>query len=441
LSVINPKKGYNFIKSYFGKYEEIPEEWSRKSLNEIGKLSAGGTPSTFNDDYWEHGTIPWVTSGEVRNNRIFECNAKITESGLKNSAAKKFPQGTVLIAITGFGKTRGRSSILEIEATTNQSVVGIVVKKEMANKEFVWFVILRQYQNLRNFSQGTQQPGLNLDILKKFKIFLPDNVDEQQKIASILSNIDSLINKTEKVIEHTKRLKKATMQKLLKNGIENKKFKKVKLNQNPYQLNKIPESWDYLRLGETGNFSNGLNKEKKDYGHGCLHVNIDNIFQSFQIDVTKLGKVNATEEEIKRFQLKNNDICLLRSSVKRDGIGFPSIFTGSPSPVVFSGFIIRFRPNEKIWIPQYLAYLLRSHFIRWNVIAYSTVSANTNINQKAYSDIPMPIPPLEEQKKIVTILKNIDSKINHLKSNKNSLVNLKKSLMQKLLTGEIRVKV
>ena len=121
----------------------------------------------------------------------------------------------------------------------------------------------------------------------------------------------------------------------------------------------IPEEWEVKQLEKTGEFINGLNKKKEDYGHGCLHVNIDNIFESFVIDPTKLGRVNATNNEIITYSLQDGDICLLRSSVKREGIGYPALFQKNNKPVVFSGFIIRFRPNQKVWNSFFLTFLFQ----------------------------------------------------------------------------------
>jgi len=203
----------------------------------------------------------------------------------------------------------------------------------------------------------------------------------------------------------------------------------------------IPEEWNYKKIEQTGDFINGLNKEKEDYGHGCLHVNIDNIFESFVIDSKKLGRVNATKDEIERFRLEKGDLCLLRSSVKRSGVGYPTLFEGSEDPVVFSSFIIRFRPNTNFWLPKFLTFLLRSESVRNIVISRSTSSANTNINQNSYGSIPMLILPIQEQQKIVSILSNVDSKIQKQQEYKSKLESLKKGLMQKLLTGQIRVMV
>ena len=199
----------------FRKEIKIPEEWSSCQLKDISMLSAGGTPSTFAKEFWNNGTIPWVSSSEVKNNRIIDSDKKITKLGLENSAAKLFPKGTVLVAITGFGMTRGRSAVLEINASTNQSVVGIQPKREILDGEFLWYLLQNQYWVIRNFAQGSQQPRLSLGILEKFQICVPNNISEQQKIASILSGVDAYIQKNQEYKKKMELLKKGLMQKLL----------------------------------------------------------------------------------------------------------------------------------------------------------------------------------------------------------------------------------
>lgn len=163
---------------------KIPKHWDVLKLKQIGKLSAGGTPSTGESSFWENGTIPWISSGEVNNNIISEYVETITKLGLKNSATKLIPKGSILLAITGQGITRGRSSILEIDACTNQSVVAITLNPKIYNR-FVWYYLQSQYSNLRGFSQGSVQSGLTLQILKNYPIPIT-SLEEQKKISSFL---------------------------------------------------------------------------------------------------------------------------------------------------------------------------------------------------------------------------------------------------------------
>jgi len=225
----------------------------------------------------------------------------------------------------------------------------------------------------------------------------------------------------------------------LKKGIGHTEFKDPRFGNSPYQLKKIPQQWNYIKLGNenSGELINGLNKKKEDYGHGCLHVNIDNLFEKLFIDLNQLGRVNATKKEIKNYQLLEGDICLLRSSVKWEGVGYPALFPGSDDPVVFSGFIIRFRPKEDFWDPIFLTYLLQLDIIRLNVMAWATKSANININQNSLSNLPLPHPEIKEQRKIASILSKVDNLIDSYDTAIELSKKQKKGLMQQLLTKGI----
>ena len=140
-----------------------------------------------------------------------------------------------MIAITGQGFTRGRTALLGIDSTTNQSVVGILCNKSIINNIFLWYYLQNQYWKLRSISQGSNQAGLNLELLNSYRVLVPP-LPEQRKIASILSKMDELIQKTDQVIEQTQRLKKGLMHRLLTKGIGHTKFKKIPTGQ-------IPEEW------------------------------------------------------------------------------------------------------------------------------------------------------------------------------------------------------
>ena len=184
---------------------KIPEHWNVRKFKTIGKLNSGGTPSTQVKEYWNNGTIPWLSSGEINNNNIESSNEKITELGLRESTARLFPKGSVLLAITGQGKTRGRTSLLKIDSSSNQSVVGIAIDHSKIFNYFLWYYLQSQYWNLRSLSQGSVQSGLNLHILKNY--YIPSNslieqkeivdyIDEHTlKINLVIKNIQSQIKK------------------------------------------------------------------------------------------------------------------------------------------------------------------------------------------------------------------------------------------------------
>jgi len=197
---------------------KIPKHWNVKKLKHIGILNSGGTPSRKVDAYWEDGTIPWLSSGEINNNIVTDSYEKITPLGLIQSSARLFPKDSVLIAITGEGLTRGRSAILGIDASTNQSIVGVVIHNRILNY-FLWYYLQSQYWQLRNHSHGSVQPGLNLDILRSYPVISPPSIMEQKEISDFISKetskIDVLIKNTEaqikKLLEYRQSLISSTV--------------------------------------------------------------------------------------------------------------------------------------------------------------------------------------------------------------------------------------
>lgn len=171
------------------------ESWEDKQLNDICKISSGGTPSRTNADYYT-GKIPWIKTGEIFWNNIFDSEEKITETAIEDSSAKKFPVDTVVVAMYGMGVTRGRAGILKVEATTNQAVCALIPNKCVYNK-FLFYYFMNNYEDFRAKSVGGNQLNLSGKIISHFEINLP-TLHEQTEIVQIL---DSLLEKEQKAKE------------------------------------------------------------------------------------------------------------------------------------------------------------------------------------------------------------------------------------------------
>ena len=162
-------------------------------LGEIADLCAGATPSTSKSEYWENGTIPWMSSGEVNLGQVYDTEKKITQKGFDNCSTKMIPANTVVVALAGQGKTRGTVAITRIPLCTNQSLCSIVTKDNV-DSYFLYFYLKGQYQKLRSISSGDgPRGGLNLKMLREFEIILPAFA-EQERIVKILDRFDSLCN-------------------------------------------------------------------------------------------------------------------------------------------------------------------------------------------------------------------------------------------------------
>ena len=235
------------------RFKEFSGDWEEKKLDELSKLSSGGTPSRNNKDYWD-GEIPWITTGEINFNIINRSVEYISNEGLKNSSAKLFPRDTILIAMYGQGKTRGKSAILGIEATTNQACAAILPTNEN-NQNFIYHYLVREYDNLRTISNEGSQKNLSLGLLKEVKVTIP-SLEEQEKIASFFSLIDKKISLQSEKVEMLKEYKKGMMQKIFSREL---RFKDDSGRDYP--------EWEEKKLGELGNTYTGLSgKTKENFG-------------------------------------------------------------------------------------------------------------------------------------------------------------------------------
>lgn len=267
----------------------------------------------------------------------------------------------------------------------------------------------------------------------------------QRKIARILSTIDNVIETTEAAIAKYKAIKQGMMHDLFTRGIDKKtgKLRPTK-EEAPYlyketELGWIPKEWKVERLEDVGAFQNGINKDKESFGQGTAFVNIIDAYPE-KLDISKLGKVLTTKSEDNIYKLEKGDIIFVRSSVKPEGVAYTTIFTESKETAVYCGFMIRFRIfNKSELIPNLYNHYFRFGDFRKRVIALSTVSANTNINQESLKSLNVIKIESSEQFEILKKIDSIISKIETEQKQLSKLQKLKQGVMQDLLTGKKEV--
>lgn len=168
------------------------------TINDVcSKICSGGTPTSSVVSYYD-GNIPWLNTNEVNFCNIYSTSKHISEEGLKKSAAKYVPENTVIVAM--YGVTAGKCAIAKIPLTTNQACCNLIVDEGKAHYQYVYYFLKQQSVFLNSLAIGGAQQNLNALTIKKFKILLPP-LPTQQKIASILSTYDNLIE------NNTKRIK------------------------------------------------------------------------------------------------------------------------------------------------------------------------------------------------------------------------------------------
>jgi type I restriction enzyme, S subunit len=394
--------------------KEIPPHWKTAKLGEVCFTTSGGTPSRKRNDFY-NGNIPWVKSGELEHNIILATEEKITEEALKNSNAKVFPKGTLLIAL--YGATIGKLAILGIDAATNQAICGIFQSNQVVSK-FLYFFLFSLKQKLINQGIGGAQPNISQGLLKETLISLPPLPDQHL----IVAKIEELFSELDNAVENLKKAKvqlKVYRQAVLKWAFEGKlteEWRKEKESQNTkyqsekeevrvaaeevqlYELKKIiPITWRFLNLGKTGLLQRGKSKhrprnDKKLFGGKYPFI--------------QTGEIKAANGGIiKEFEKTYSDIGLSQSKLWPKGTLCITI-AANIAETAFLGFdscfpdsIVGFVPDNSIADSKYINYFLIS--IKSRIENLAPATAQKNINISILDKLAIPIPDLSEQYQIV----------------------------------------
>jgi type I restriction enzyme S subunit len=193
----------------------IPDSWIACRIGAIGTVANGSTPSRKQDNFWG-SDIPWVSSGEVRNNIITATREGISKAGYDSCSVRLLPRGTVLLAMIGEGKTRGQSAILQIDATINQNIAAIIIAHGLVSSEFLWRWFQLQYEATRERGSGSGPQALNCQRVRELPFVLPP-LREQQEVVRRVKELFALAEQIEaryaKAAAHVERLPQSILAK------------------------------------------------------------------------------------------------------------------------------------------------------------------------------------------------------------------------------------
>ena len=376
----------------------IPQQWGLPQIKDIASISSGSTPNRNNSEYW-NGNIAWVTTGELSRGHVNHTSELITVKAVKETKMRIYPQGTLLMAMYGQGKTRGTVAILEIDAAVNQACAAITVKD--GKSKFLFYQLKNSYQDIRKLSNTGNQENLNADIIKTYQVpWAPD--EEQERISTILTTQDKVIELKEKQLTGKQRQKKYLMQQLLtgKKRLPGFAFEVEKTNIkaiSTYSVSTISqtmlESYEGKQLYPVFN-ANSIAGHVDFYENECPYISIIK-------DGAGIGRVRLCEA-------KSSTIGTMGCIHARKGIS-----------IIF------------------LYYLLEQ--VDFN--KYSNGSTIPHLYYKDYSCEKVRIPDIKEQAAIAEVLSTADREIELLQQDIEQEKQKKKALMQLLLMGIVRVKI
>lgn len=422
---------------------EIPEEWEVKELIEVAdksdRYSFTGGPFGSNlksCHYTDSGVrviqLQNIGDGEFNNNSfIYTSEIKANELMSCNVYC-----GDIIIAKMAEPVARA-CKIPDYERRYLMCSDGIrlSVDKIKNDVDFIMYSINSQYfrNNAIANSTGSTRLRIGLAELKKLPIVIP-TLKEQQKISLILSSIDKKIEITDNLLENTKELKKGLMQRLLTKGIGHDRFKDT-------EIGKIPEEWEVRKLGEISILiTKGTTPSTYGYefvNEGVNFIKIENISDTGKIKINSLFKISEEcNEKLSRSKIEENDILVSIAG----SLGKSIIISSDIAPANTNQALAIVRLDINKYSNQYINFIFSSILLKKYVEKVSTVGAQPNLSLQQIGDFKIPIPTINEQKKIASILSSVDEKIEQYEVEKEKLKEIKKGLMQKLLTGKIRVK-
>ena len=396
----------------------VPMGWKLEKFKDITDILKCGIAST--PTYVEKG-VPFLSSQNVKENRInLEKYNYISEEYheflTKNNKPKK---GDILYTRVGANFGLAAVSNLDFEYSVYVSLTHIRMKEGYNSTFYSYMLNSDRYRNLarRSVFQGGGVPNLNVKIVENFNMLIPP-LEEQDKIAEILSTWDSAIEKQEQLIEKKKEFKKGLMQRLLSGKVRFKEFNDewVSTKINHYIKPVIRECEKptdaYWRLG------------LRSHGKGTFH---------------ELVEDPASVSMDKLYIVKNNDLIVNITFAWEHAI---AVADKNDEGKLVSHRFPTYEFNENAYPKFFKYYILQSKFKHILVnISPGGAGRNRVMNKKDFLNISVKIPSYEEQAKIAEVLSAADKEIELLEKELEALKLQKKGLMQRLLTGEVRVKV
>ncbi len=357
-------------------------------------IIAGATPSKSVASYWEGGTIPWMSSGEVNNGTIYETTTRITQEAYDSCSTKLVPKNSIVVALAGQGKTRGKVARTRIPLCTNQSLATIIPSEQMSC-DFLFHYLNSKYAELRSISSGDgNRGGLTLSMIRSFKIPVPP-LPVQEEIVRILDTFTELEAELEAELVRRKQQYAYYREQLLTfdNGVEG------------------GASSEWVKLGQVGEFRRGSTITKADFtndGVPCFHYG--QVFTRYSVKTHKTFAFVDVEFAKKKRMIQPGELFIATTSENDDDVAKAVAWLGSKPAVAGSDAVV-FQHNLE---PRYASYLFTTQHFHKQKTRFLTGTKVRRISAQSLAMIKVLVPPLEVQKDIADKLDAFDALVNDL---------------------------
>lgn len=399
----------------------IPSDWECVRIASVARLESGHTPSKRQPTYWG-GRIPWVSLHDtdgLNSREILTTTQMISEEGLKHSSARMLPKGTVVFSRTA---TVGKVTVLGRDMATSQDFANYVCGPRLYNY-FLLYLFRGMGRTWKALMAGSIHNTIYMPVFKALQIVLPP-LAEQRAIAEALSDVDALLGALDRLIAKKRDLKQAAMQQLLTSEARLPGF------QGEWQTRRLEEVAEV----KTGPFGSTLHES--DYVQaGTPIITVEHLGE-FGVNHTNLPLVSENDcRRLQAYSLEVGDIVFSRvGSVDRN-----ALIRTPEAGWLFSGRLLRVRPDRKEIFPLFLSYQFHSEPFKALVRNVAVGQTMASLNTKILQHVMVTFPPLAEQTAIGELLSDIDREIVALERRRDKTRALKQGMMQELLTGRTRL--
>lgn len=421
---------------------DIPSTWEMWKLSHAYELIGSGTTPTSNNEKWFQGNIPWITTGELRENIITDTTKKISPLTIDTfTALKIYPKGSIAIAM--YGATIGRLGILGVDATTNQACCVMTKSKVLKNKYlFYWLQAFKE--DIVQLSSGGGQPNINQEKVAALKISAPV-VKEQTQIAAFLDHetakIDTLIEKQQQLIELLKEKRQAVISHAVTKGLNPDAPMK---DSGVEWLGEVPEHWIVRRLKHVATIQSGIAKGKDLTGKKHISVpmlRVANVQDSY-LDLNDVHQIQIEPEQLDRYLLQDGDV-LMNEGGDNDKLGRGAIWRSQVHNCIHQNHVFAIRPHSIE--PEWLDMVTRADYAKFHFYRVAKQSTNlASISSTNIKETSLIIPPQSERLNILAYLESQLAKFDSIEISGLQQVKLlqerRTTLISAAVTGKIDVR-
>lgn len=419
----------------------IPSEWQvRKISHSFGSVGSGTTPSTSDEKWFSQGEIPWVTTGELRENTIDRTKKYLIPEALEAfSALQIHPKGALVIAM--YGATIGRLGVLGIPATTNQACCALSQPKSLDVRFTFYWLLVHREPIVSLFSSGGGQPNINRETVTNLRVPAP-KLSEQAQIARFLDHetakIDTLIHEQKRLIELLKKKRQAVISHTVTKGLD----PDVPMKDSRVEwLGDVPAHWTVTRLKRCSTrivvgIAEAATHAYVDDG-GIPILRATNVREGRIIgELLYLSKEYADARDSKRMQA--NDLVTVRTGNAGVTALVPQELDGCQC------FTMLITTLDRECEPKFFEYFMGSPYCQSYFKLEGWGTAQVNISVPILEGLPILKPPCNEQLEIAEALVEITSEIDKLIEQSNHGTSLLKerrsALISAAVTGKIDVR-